>query len=251
MAKARNGVRHDAMVKSRAIALRNSGWTHREITKELGVSLSTAWLWVRGVQVSPELKSEIEKRRNVRRWDETERRILGQRLRPFQFKIKYGDEDLLNKIRLFYEENGRIPLKKEFNALRIYRERFGSWNSAIQKAGFETNPVLFARRYVARDGHVCDSFTERIIDDWLTENNIAHRRNVRYGLDKSNVDFLINDTIAVEFFGLAGVQIKYDRIIVKKRRLAKKLGWQLIEIYAEHMYPKNKLPLLLRSITKN
>jgi len=215
--------------------------------RELGISLGTAWLWLKGIQISPQQKQAIEKRRNVGHWNEDERRLLGRRLKPFQFKIRYTDEELLNKIRLFYEKHGRIPLKKEFNALKIYRDRFGSWNSAIKRAGFETNPVLFAKRHIARDGHTCDSFTEKIIDDWLNENKIPHKRNVRYGTAKSNADFLIYENTVVEFYGLAGVQDKYDQIIARKRLLAKQLGWKLIEIYPDDIYPKNKLSILLRS----
>ena len=247
MVKARNGVRHTAVVRSRAISLRSKGWTHREITRELGISLGTAWLWLKDIKISSEHKQQIEKRRNVHRWNLVERKRLAGRLRPFQFEKKYSDEDLLNKVRIFYEKNGRIPLKKEFNEPKIYRDRFGSWNGAIKRAGFETNPVLFAKRHHARDGHVCDSFSEKIIDDWLAENKVAHKRNVRYGSAKANADFLLDDGAIIEFFGLAGVQSKYDEIIAKKRTLARELSLTLIEIYPDDIFPKNKLPQLLKA----
>ena len=248
MGKARNGIRYDAAVKSRAVSLRCNGRTHREIRKELGISMGTAWLWLKDVKITSQQKQSIEMRRNVRRWNRAERLLLGERLRPFQFTTKYTNEDLLHKIRLFYEKHGRIPLKKEFNALRIYRERFGSWNTAIKRAGFDTNPVLFAKRHVARDGHICDSLTEKIIDDWLSEHAIPHKRNARYGSAKLNADFLLRDNVIVEFFGLAGVQSKYDKIIEKKRMLAMRLGMRLLEIYPDDIYPKNKLRLLLKSV---
>src|SRR3989344_323719 len=247
MRKARNGVRHNSAVKEDAIALRRRGRTHREIVKELGISQGTAWLWLKDIPISKQQKQAIEKRSNVHHWNSSERRLLAARLKPFQYVTKYTDEDLLDKIRLFYKKHGRIPLKKEFNALKIYRTRFGSWNGAIKSAGFETNPVLFAKRHHARDGHVCDSFSEKIIDDWLTENKIAHKRKVRYGTAKVNADFLIEDSTIIEFFGLAGVQTKYDKIISKKRTLSKQLVLTLIEIYPDDIFSKNKLSRLLKS----
>src|SRR3989338_1305169 len=247
MAKARNGIRNTADVKSRAIFLRKNGWTHREVMRELGISLGTAWLWLKGIQISPQQKQAIEKRRNVGHWNEDERRLLGRRLKPFQFKIRYTDEELLNKIRLFYEKHGRIPLKREFNALKIYRDRFGSWNSAIRKAGFETNPVLFAKKFIADDGHQCDSFTEKVIDDWLSLNGIEHQRQIRYGTTKFRADFGLKPDVIIEFFGLSGVQLDSAQVISRKNILAKKLGWNLIEVYPNDLYPINKLPQLLGS----
>ena len=178
-----------------------------------------------------------------------EKQIIKERLASYQYQVKYSDEELINKIRDFYTQNGRIPLKREFNALRIYRVRFGSWNNAVKKAGFDTNPVLFSKRFVASDGHICDSFTERIIDDWLSANNIVHERNVRYGATKFTADFKIGSNVFIEFFGLAGVQKTYDKNIEKKRLLAKEMGYRLIEIYPDDIYPKNKLPAKLSVIT--
>ena len=248
MLKARNGTRYPASTKERARLLRAEGLTHREMAKKLGVSISTAHLWTKGIPITPSQKQAIEARKNQHRMSTAEKKIIKKRLASYQYQVKYSDMDLIKKIRDFYTQNGRIPLKREFNALRVYRIRFGSWNNAIKKAGFKTNPVLFSKKFIASDGHICDSFTERIIDDWLSANNIAHERNVRYGTTKFTADFKIYSDIFIEFFGLVGVQKVYDRNIEKKRLLAKKLGYELIEIYPNDMYPKNKLSALLRDV---
>ena len=52
------------------------------------------------------------------------------------------------------------------------REIFGSWNNAVEAAGFKPNPVLFAEKHTADDGHHCDSLAEKIIDDWLNSQKI-------------------------------------------------------------------------------
>ena len=67
----------------------------------------------------------------------------------------------------FYKLNKRIPVKKEmYDAYGKARDVFGTWNKAIEIAGYEPNPVMFAKRCVARDGHQCDSLAEKIIDEW-------------------------------------------------------------------------------------
>ena len=251
MAMARNGIRHPTATKQMAIKLRREGKTHREIAHKLNISLGSAWLWLKGVRITHEQKQAIEKRRTVHHWNRAERNILRARLRPFQFRAKYTDTDLLNKIKKFYVRNGRIPLKREFNALKIYRDRFGSWNNAIKRAGFDTNPVLFAKKFIARDGHKCDSFTEKIIGNWLHSRGIAHRRAVRYGKSKLTADFAIGNEVLVEFFGLAGVQPNYDKIIDRKRKLSRELGLQLIEVYPDDIFPVIKLPQLLGSRVKS
>lgn len=238
----------DARSRTEARRLRAHGKTHREIADQLSISPSTAHLWTKNIRISPKQKEAIEKRRNRHLMSVTEKKQIGQRLKLYQFKNKYSNSDLLKRICDFVKKHGRIPLKREFNASRIYRTKFGSWNNAIRQAGFETNPVLFAKKFKAIDGHICDSFTEKIIDDWLSVNHISHERHTRYGKTKFTADFKIADSIFVEFFGLAGVQKQYDANIKKKRILAQKLGYQLIEIYPDDIYPKNKLPTKLSVI---
>lgn len=77
-------------------------------------------------------------------------------------------KEVLHKIRKFYKLNKRIPVKKEMcDAYGKARDAFGTWNKAIETAGYEPNPVMFAKRYIAFDGHQCDSLAEKIIDEWL------------------------------------------------------------------------------------
>ena len=250
MPKARNGVRHSLEVKRQAARLRRKGKTNREIANLLHISLGTACLWLRKIKLTQLQRQAIADRRRRHTFTSEEKTHVIKRLRPFQYKTQYSDDDLLDKIRDFHSKNGRIPLKREFNALKIYRDRFGTWNNAIAKAGFEVNPVLFSKKFTANDGHTCDSFSEKVVDDWLYSKGIKHRRSVRYGKEKVNCDFVIEPNIMLEFFGLAGVQKKYDAIIQRKRKLSQMLGLKLIEIYPDDIYPKNKLPQLLHALMK-
>lgn len=55
------------------------------------------------------------------------------------------DEELLNYLKQFYEENGRTPEQNEFSKdnkyphYNTYFNRFGSWNKAIEIAGLDIN----------------------------------------------------------------------------------------------------------------
>ncbi len=190
----------------------------------------------------------IEERRNANAFPIERRQRLMElaRVNLARYREKHTKESLLEKLADFYKKVGRIPLKREFNMYNEYKRQFGSWNNAIRLAGFDPNPVLFAKKFVAKDGHKCDSFTERIIDDWLHRRGIIHERGVRYGKTKMTGDFFIAPNIVVEFFGLAGVQKKYDAMIKLKRKKAAECGWRLIEIYPRDVFEKRKLGELLR-----
>jgi len=238
---ANNGVRHPQHLKVEAIRLRSIGLTHREIARKLAIGTGTAHVWTKEVAITPEQKAAIQNRRRQHQWTQEDRAEVKKRLAPFYLARKYSPESLLQKIRDFYRKNGRIPLKREFNAWQLYANTFGSWNKAIQAAGFDTNPVLFSKKFTAGDGHACDSFTEKVIDDWLFEYGITHTRNAPYGTTRMTADFKIGTDIIIEFFGLAGVQKHYDANIEKKRVLANELGYRLIELYPAHIYPVNRL----------
>ena len=149
----------------------------------------------------------------------------------------------------FYEIHQRIPAKRDLYGLyKTARHAFGTWNKAIRAAGFDPNPILFAKKFVAEDGHKCDSFTEKIIDDWLFNNGFKHERNYPYGIKRFTADFKMEPNILVEFFGLAGVQKNYDQIISEKRERSKVIGHRLIEIYPKDIYPNNRIASILKGI---
>lgn len=158
-------------------------------------------------------------------------------------------EKILSLIREFYAKEGRIPTKQEFIHARAARNRFGSWNKAIKAAGFDPNPVMFAKKHVAFDGDKCDSFAEFIIDNWLSQNKIDHQVHVAYPDSLMSSDFLVEDT-RIEFIGLSGEVKRYDQLLEKKRRLIKKQNLKVIEIYPKDLFPKNKLNKILGGIIK-
>jgi hypothetical protein len=157
-------------------------------------------------------------------------------------------KEVLNKIKSFYNRKQRIPVKREMYGLyKRARKVFGTWNKAIKAAGFEPNPVIFSKKFIAKDGHICNSFAEKIIDDWLYERKIEHRREVSYPENKLlSVDFVIGNNF-IEYFGLNGVISEYDELIKEKRKLSKKYKLSLIEIYPKDLFPQNRLSKIIKS----
>ncbi|MBI4098819.1 MAG: hypothetical protein HY437_02205 [Candidatus Magasanikbacteria bacterium] len=147
----------------------------------------------------------------------------------------------LNTIKTFFEKTGRIPFKKEL--WKIYkpaRIAFGSWNHAIVAAGFTPNPVMFAKKHLAKDGHPCDSFAEKIIDDWLYEHHISHERKIPYGENKMTADFRVDNTI-IEFLGLHGQHHRYDQLVKEKQKIWKEKNLNVIALYPHDIIPIEKL----------
>lgn len=147
-------------------------------------------------------------------------------------------------IKQFFLETGRIPTKKEFRHEHSARKQYGSWNNAIQAAGYTPNPINYANKQIALDNHVCDSVVEKIIDDWLYTNQIAHEIHVAYTRSHMSADFRING-IYIEYFGLSGQHKRYDSVLKRKRVLWKKLNLKVIEIYPQDLFPINKLESIL------
>lgn len=148
---------------------------------------------------------------------------------------------------------GRTPAKREARDI-VYAcvYYFGSWNNAISAAGLAPNRSHNQRMYrrvmtQAKDGHRCDSISEALIDNWLTDHGIAHERDVAYPVTRHKADWKIGE-IFVEYFGLAKDSARYDRATKEKQALCKKLGITLLALYPDDIYPALRLVKRLRSV---
>lgn len=117
------------------------------------------------------------------------------------------------------------------------------------KAGLVPNPVKFANKFIANDGHKCDSLAEKIIDDWLNARHIHHEIHVRYQGTRFTSDFKIGNTF-VEFFGLKGQLKKYNELMDQKLQLIREKKLKLIPIYPEDLFPPSKLDNILTNILR-
>lgn len=77
---------------------------------------------------------------------------LEKELRTFRDTIKYEtiytDEELLNCLRQFEKENGRVPIRDDFRSHPIYPSymtyvvRFGSWSKALKLVGLDVESMV-------------------------------------------------------------------------------------------------------------
>jgi len=228
---------------------RKIGASHRDIAKKLQISLGSAFKYTKGIRLSKKQHLAL-KLRNLPRITFHQRRLGGLHS-PCKFQPKYTKEDLTNFIRKFYKERGRIPTKREVSSHKPYVRLFNSWNNAIKRAGFEPNPVMFAKKYIANDGHKCDSLAEKIIDDWLYARRIEHKIHVPYpGNNSLTADFVVENNW-IEFFGLDGELVTYDLLKKKKLRIAKRLNLSLTAIYPRDLFPKCRLDKILNHLQPN
>lgn len=65
---------------------------------------------------------------------------------------EYTDKELLNFLKTFYEENGRVPVLRDFvnnsgyPCYNTYREHFGSWDNALKMSG-----MIYERKKIYTD----------------------------------------------------------------------------------------------------
>ncbi len=158
-----------------------------------------------------------------------------------------NDRRFVNEnIRNFVDKNGRIPIKYELPGLYSKaRMGYGTWNKAIEAAGYDPNPVKFAHHFVAIDGHRCDSLAEKIVDDWLSAKKIQHQVHVPYPWNNGmKCDFKIGN-LWVEIFGLSGMVERYDQLMKQKLALIGEYKLKLLSITLKEAYNRKQLGKIL------
>ena len=178
------------------------------------------------------------------------------RLCVFIAKRKYTSEELIEIIQKVANKLGRTPAKREIKEVSERAIKlFGSWNKAIIAAGLQPLRSHSQRMYKrtntkAKDGHICDSISEALVDNWLTEKEIVHKRNFPYPKTGHRADWAILDgKLLIEYFGLAKDSPRYDRTIRRKKAICRRHKLQLVAIYPDDLYPKNRLDEKLKSLT--
>ncbi len=197
-------------------------------------------------KISKNVRDAISKYSAEEKLKRRESSSRGGKNRWENYQSAYTKEYVLEGIKSFYLQMGRVPVKRELN--RFYlpaRKFFRTWNKAIEEVGLKPNPVLFADHHLAKDGHKCDSLAEMIIDDYLSENNIKHLRCVPYTEGPYTADFKIGHVL-VEYYGLAGEFEKYDNNKQIKKNLAVKYNLKVLEVYPKDLYPNLRLDRFFR-----
>jgi len=118
-----------------------------------------------------------------------------------------------------------------------YLERFGRpWTRVLVSTGVVANVRQTARgtMSIARDGHLCRSLGERVIDDFLDSRRVPHDVEPAWPTHQTlnprgrlRADWLLSDGTLVEYVGLAG-DSAYDKKIATKTELATITGIRLL-----------------------
>lgn len=238
-------------IQLRVKQLRKAGCSHRVISQKLGISVGTAFKYSKDLVLTDLQQRELRRSRynkSLNTYSEEKKHEWRQRggiNTHSHFEKLYSRNELLCFIKEFQQSTGRIPTKKDMPGKdSTIRRYFGTWNKAITEAGFNPNPALFAKKHEADDGHICDSYAERIIDDWLTSNHVSHQRSVVYPGSRFRTDFLVGD-VYIEYFGLHGNSVKYDKLMAQKLEMIARCNIKLVSIYPDHLFPEPKLDEIL------
>lgn len=165
--------------------------------------------------------------------------------------VQYTKDEIVNKIIELSKQLKRTPQKRDC-LIRLTSAAvrfFGTWNKAMGFCGLKPNKSLFQKtRLKCQDGHMADSISEKIVDEWLFSNKINHERSKKYPNSNMDCDFYLpNYNIWLEYFGLIGHK-KYEIGMELKRQIAKDNNLNFIEIIPSDLYPKNKLDSFLPRI---
>ena len=165
-------------------------------------------------------------------------------------------EELITAITKMFLETGAAPSSKQPGIRRLSgaaKKYFGSWNAMMVSLGIKPNTQYMIRRRIkCTDGHFADSLSERIVDDWLHTQGIAHERHKPYPKHKRmTCDFYLPDyDLWVEYAGLAGEFANYDKTLENKQSIAQEHTLCLVLLKPEHLYPVTELSWLLKSTKK-
>lgn len=140
-----------------------------------------------------------------------------------------------------------LQLLKHKPTIERVNSVFGSWLNALIQAGIlEDGTTIKTSRgikSVAKDGHLCLSLGEKMIDDYLFIHGIHHEKEPRYPEGKYRGDFKVGTTF-IEYFGLTG-NPEYDTKTKEKIRLCKEHNITLLAIYPKDLINQQTLENIL------
>jgi len=140
----------------------------------------------------------------------------------------------------------------------VYEMHFGSWFKALVASGVlveDAQRTTFGVRCLAKDGHECLSFAEKVVDDWLYQHGISHIIEPFYPIDNHlNPNGLMRADwqargFFIEYFGLVGLK-SYEEKIRLKRKLCEKHGVKLLEITFEDLFDLDAKLQLLKKVVR-
>lgn len=162
------------------------------------------------------------------------------------YTIQWSKETIISAIKDFYSKTNRIPAAREFDNVdyeyptpRTVRKYFGTWNTAIEAAGFKANTQSgFGINTIAKDGNLYRSKAEAYFCDnflfekykYVVEPKYPEPHNKYYDWYIPSLDLYI------ELDGNCRPEV-----VVDKRILNKQLGRNCLFIDISEIYKKQSL----------
>jgi hypothetical protein len=154
-------------------------------------------------------------------------------------------------IERFFLTNKRIPMMREAepDVVRSALSLFKTWNKFVRKCGFKPNTKKSRKKTVCKDGHIVDSASEAILDNFFSDNSIQHQVHVRYPRGKMISDFYLTEfNVYVEFFGMASRK-RYKQKMQRKRLFFEKCNLRVIEVLPDDLFTPGALENKFKEFT--
>jgi len=159
--------------------------------------------------------------------------------------LPYTKDEVVNFIVNIAQKTNLTPQQRDcgrrVNGAAI--KFFGSWNKAMEACGLKPNTCKYRRiRISCLDGHMADSISERIIDNWFYSNGIRHERSKKYPNSNMNCDFYLLDyDLWVEYFGLSGGDFQeYEETMKTKKELVEINNFNFVALVPKDLYGDDK-----------
>lgn len=183
---------------------------------------------------------------------------LAQKMNIFKIKVSkklYNEDYLVDQLKELANKLNRTPTLYEIKLYGLpseatYRRYFGSYYNVCEIANLEINRVLFGEKskiYKSLNNDICFSKAERIITDFFINNNISYIKEPYYKdyinddrCKTKRFDWIINDNIFIEYFGLPEKSYYYEKMKVK-RDICSDNNIKLIELFAKNLSSLNTI----------
>lgn len=147
----------------------------------------------------------------------------------------YSKDHLIDILKKIASDLGRAPTVDEWKhmdgvpIIDHYYKYFGGFTKALELIGVEPIGTNMGRQCTANDGHPCRSIPEKIVDDWLYDNNIPHTLEPHYPEGRFRADWEVDGSF-IEFFGLTHMK-SYKLKMERKKIIAKENNIKVIALF--------------------
>lgn len=151
-------------------------------------------------------------------------------------------ENIKSELEEIIENIGHYPSDQELlflekTSLRNGVKKHGGLRKVAKQLGVKHKYVI------ANDGHYCDSFAEKIIDDILYAQHIKHERGITFLLNNKKLvpDFVLDNNLVIEVLMVNPyvlsknkIEINYSKRFLQKKKLYEEHNYVVFEFLPEH-----------------